>query len=273
MSAELSSGLTSGLTSGLRGGVSNTLSNGILDPQALITGAGVWGLAVVCLIVFAETALLIGFFLPGDTLLFFTGVLTLTGALHAPLWLVIAAVSVAAILGDQVGYLIGRRAGPAVLNRKESGLFSRSSVTKTESFFARFGSATVTVARFIPVVRTFAPVIAGVGSMRYRSFITFNVIGAVVWSSSVIMLGFGLGHIPGVAEFTARYIDLILVGIVALSTAPVLVRGLLLRRRGRSPASDDEGDGKSEGTADAISVAPPSRGAGAARPGHAVRRR
>lgn len=221
------------MTSALIGGVSN-LSSGILDPQALIGSAGVWGVAVVCLIVFAETALLVGFFLPGDTLLFFTGVLTLTGVIQAPLWLVITAVSVAAILGDQVGFVIGRRAGPAIFNRKESGLFSRASVAKTESFFERFGSATVTIARFVPMVRTFAPVIAGVGSMRYRSFITFNVIGAVVWVTSVILLGFGLGHIPGVAEFTAHYLDLILVGIVAVSTVPVLVRGLVVRQRSRA---------------------------------------
>lgn len=146
--------------------------------------------------------------------------------------------SVAAILGDQVGYLIGRRAGTAVFNRKESGLFSRASVAQTESFFERFGSMTVTIARFVPVVRTFAPVIAGVGSMRYRSFIIFNVIGAVGWAGSVILLGFGLGHIPGVAQFTAQYIDLILVGIVVLSTVPVLVRSLLVRRRARSRRAD-----------------------------------
>lgn len=220
------------LVSGLASTVS-TLNSGILDPQALIAGAGMWALAVVCLIVFAETALLVGFFLPGDTLLFFAGVLTLTGALPAPLWLVILAVSVAAILGDQVGYLIGRRAGPAIFNRKESGLFSRASVTKTESYFARFGSATVIVARFVPMVRTFTPVIAGVGSMRYHSFITFNVIGGVAWSSAVILLGFGLGHVPGVAEFTARNLDLILVGVILVSTVPVLVRSLVLRRRSR----------------------------------------
>lgn len=214
------------------------LSSGILEPQAMISGAGMWGLAIVCLIVFAETALLVGFFLPGDTLLFFTGVLTLTGALHAPLGVVIAAVSAAAILGDQVGYLIGRRAGPAIFNRKESGLFSRASVAKTESFFERFGSATVTIARFVPVVRTFAPVIAGVGSMRYRTFILFNVIGAVAWAGAVILLGFVLGQIPGVADFTAQYLDLILVGIVVVSTVPVLGRSLVLRRRARSRAAD-----------------------------------
>ncbi|MGO4104431.1 DedA family protein [Leifsonia sp. YAF41] len=219
--------------SGILIGSMSNMSSGILDPQALINGAGAWGLAVVCLIVFAETALLVGFFLPGDTLLFFAGVLTLTGALPAPLWLVIVAVSVAAVLGDQVGYLIGRRAGPAIFNRKESGLFSRASVAKTESYFRRFGSATVIVARFVPMVRTFTPVIAGVGSMRYRSFITFNVIGGVAWSSAAILLGFGLGHVPGVAEFTARYLDLILLGVILVSTVPVLVRSLVLRRRSR----------------------------------------
>lgn len=224
--------------SGILIGSMSTMSSGVLDPQALINGAGAWGLAVVCLIAFVETALLVGFFLPGDTLLFFTGVLTLTGVIQAPLWLVITAVSVAAILGDQVGFLIGRRAGPAIFNRKESGIFSRASVVKTEAFFTRFGPATVTIARFVPMVRTFAPVTAGVGSMRHRTFLAFNMIGAAAWASTVILLGYGLGHFPAVAEFTSKYLDLILIAVVLISTVPVLVRTLVLHRRSRARAAD-----------------------------------
>ncbi|GAB3574394.1 hypothetical protein GCM10027406_04380 [Leifsonia lichenia] len=207
--------------------------SGLLDPQGIIDAAGPWALLGVCAIVFAETGLLVGFFLPGDTLLFFTGVLTLTGHIGEPLWLVIVAVIVAAFLGDQLGYAIGRRGGPRVFERKESGFFSRASVERTQRFFDRFGGAAVTVARFVPVVRTFAPVAAGVGRMRWGLFTLFNVVGAAIWAAAVILLGYGLGHIPGVADFVSTYLDVILIGIVVVSVVPILVRAVALRRRSR----------------------------------------
>lgn len=209
------------------------LPTGILDPQSLITGAGVWGLLIVCGAVFAETGLLIGFFLPGDTLLFFTGVLTLTGSISQPLWLVLLAIFVAAAAGDQLGYAIGRKTGPAIFERRESGMFSRKTVDRTQGFFDRFGPAAVMVARFVPVVRTFAPVAAGVGRMRRRTFTAFNLIGAAGWSAIVVLAGFGLGHIPGVADFVSSYIDVILIGIVVVSVVPILLRTISLRRRNR----------------------------------------
>lgn len=204
---------------------------GLLDPQAIIAGAGAWGLVVVCAIVFVETGLLIGFFLPGDTLLFFTGILTFSGVISQPLWIVIPAVALSAALGDQVGYLIGRTSGRRIFDRRESGLFSSQSVTRTQSFFDRFGPAAVTIARFVPVVRTFAPVAAGVGKMPRRQFTTFNLLGAALWSTGVVMLGFWLAHIPGVAEFAAQYIDFVLIGIVVISVVPVMIRTLVLRRQ------------------------------------------
>jgi len=204
---------------------------GLLDPQGLIQAAGPWALLGICAIVFAETGLLLGFFLPGDTLLFFAGVLTLTGQISQPLWLVIVAVAIAAIAGGEVGYLIGRKTGPAVFERRESGLFSRASVVRTQSFFDRWGSGAVVVARFVPVVRTFAPVAAGVGHMRWAVFSAFNVIGAAVWAAAVVLIGYGLGHIPGVADFVSKYLDIVLIAIVVLSVGPVLVRAIALRRR------------------------------------------
>lgn len=210
--------------------------SGLLDPQSVIAGAGAWGLLVVCAIVFAETGLLLGFFLPGDTLLFFTGVLEFSGVISQPLWLVIPAIAISAVLGDQVGYFIGRKSGPRIFERRESGLFSIKSVERTQGFFDRFGPAAVTVARFVPVVRTFAPVAAGVGKMPRRLFTTFNVIGGTVWSSLVILLGFGLAHIPGVADFAAKYIDVVLIGIVIISVVPILVRTIAARRKSISPA-------------------------------------
>jgi len=203
----------------------------MLDPQSLISGAGAWGLVIVCAIAFIETGLLIGFFLPGDTLLFFTGVLTLSGVIVEPLWVVIPAVAVSAALGDQLGFLIGRKSGPAIFDRKESGLFSKKSVARTQGFFDRFGPAAVTIARFVPVVRTFAPVAAGVGKMRRRTFTIFNVIGAAAWTTALIMLGWGLAHLPGVAEFAAKYIDVVLIGIVVVTVVPIAIRLIVAQRK------------------------------------------
>ena len=211
--------------------ISTSLASGLLDPQTLITGAGTWGLAIVCGIVFAESGLLIGFFLPGDTLLFFTGVLVVGGAIPQPLWLVSVLIALSAVLGDQVGYGIGRRSGPPIFDRRESGLFSRTSVTRTRQFFDRFGPLAVTLARFVPVVRTFAPVAAGVGTMNRRTFTVFNALGAVVWAGAITLLGFALAHIPGVTAFVSRYIDIVLIGIVVVSVVPVLVRIIVSRRR------------------------------------------
>jgi len=212
--------------------------SGLLDPQSVIAGAGAWGLLVVCAIVFAETGLLVGFFLPGDTLLFFTGVLAFSGVISQPLWLVIPAIALSAVLGDQMGYFIGRKSGPRIFERRESGLFSIKSVERTQGFFDRFGPAAVTVARFVPVVRTFAPVAAGVGKMPRRLFTTFNVVGGVVWSTLVILLGFGLAHIPGVAGFAAKYIDIVLIGIVILSVVPILIRTIAARRKSISASAN-----------------------------------
>jgi membrane-associated protein len=214
------------------------ISAGLLDPQSIITGAGAWGLAIVAAAVFAETGLLVGFFLPGDTLLFFTGVLTLSGAIREPLWLVILLVGLAAALGDQLGYTIGRRSGPAVFERRESGLFSRKSVTRTQAFFDRFGPAAVTIARFVPVVRTFTPVAAGVGHMSRRLFTVFNLAGAALWSGLIILLGFGLAHVPGVTGFVSQYIDIVLIGIIIISVVPIVVRTIMVRRR---PAAAQDG--------------------------------
>ncbi|WP_158866115.1 DedA family protein [Leifsonia sp. AG29] len=207
---------------------------GFLDPQGLIQAAGPWALLAVCAAVFVETGLLVGFFLPGDTLLFFTGVLALTGAFPQPLWLIIVAVVIAAALGDQVGYVIGRRAGPAVFERKEAGLFSRASVARTQGFFDRFGGAAVMIARFIAVIRTLAPVAAGVGKMRWLHFTVYNIVGAAIWATAVVLIGYGLGQVPGVAQFVSSYLDLVLIGIVVISVVPLLIRLVAMRRRSRA---------------------------------------
>ncbi|RFA17920.1 DedA family protein [Subtercola boreus] len=201
-----------------------------IDPHALIQNARPWALVVVCAIIFAETGLLIGFVLPGDTLLFFTGLLTYTGVIPAPLWLVLLAISFSAVLGDQLGYAIGYRAGPRIFERRSSGIFSTKSVERTQGFFTRYGGLAVIIARFIAVVRTFAPVAAGVGRMHYRTFLLFNAIGGVAWTLLIVLLGYFLGHIPGVSEFVTQYIDVVIGGILVITLVSILVSVLRARR-------------------------------------------
>lgn len=200
-----------------------------LDPANLIDGFGAWALLGVCIIVFAETGLLLGFLLPGDTLLVITGLLTFSGTVAAsqqgiqiPIWWVCLAISAAAFLGGEVGYLIGHKAGPRIFERKETGLFSVENVKRTNSFFERFGGLAVIVARFVPIVRTFAPVAAGVGHMNYKKYSLYNAAGAIIWGSGLTFAGFLLGYIPPVADFVTNYIDVILLAAVAIAVVPTV---------------------------------------------------
>jgi membrane-associated protein len=198
-----------------------------LDPQWLISTFGLLG---VLTIVFAESGLLIGFFLPGDSLLFTTGLLVADGRyLHTPLWLACLLVSVAAVAGDQVGYLFGRRVGPALFRRPNSRLFKRERLTKAQGFFARYGARSIVLARFVPIVRTFTPIVAGATGMHYRTFVVYNLIGGTLWGTGVTVLGYFLGQIT----FVKSNIELILIGIVVLSVAPIAIE--LLRARNRKP--------------------------------------
>jgi len=197
-----------------------------LDPQTIV-GAGPWALLIVCLIVFAETGLLVGFVLPGDTLLVITGLTTFTGTMTAsgtgiqiPIYLVCLAIAFAAFLGGEVGYLIGHKAGPRIFERKESGLFSRENVERTNKFFERFGPFAIIAARFVPIVRTFAPVAAGVGHMNYRRYSLFNAIGALIWGAGLTFGGFVLGYFKPLAEFVTNYIDVILIAAVLIAVVP-----------------------------------------------------
>ncbi|VXC06330.1 Inner membrane protein YghB [Microbacterium sp. 8M] len=191
-----------------------------LDPNVIINGAGPWALAVVLFIIFAETGLLVGFLLPGDTLLIISGLLTHTNRVFGvDIWIVGLLIALAAFLGGEVGYLIGHKGGPAVFERKESGLFSRKNVERTNQFFERFGGLTVILARFVPIVRTFAPVAAGVGHMPWRRYSLYNLIGALIWGFGLTMVGYLIAFIPWVADLVTKYIDVILLGVVALTLA------------------------------------------------------
>ena len=193
-----------------------------LDPAQLIDGFGAFALLGVCFIVFAETGLLVGFLLPGDTLLVITGLLSFgaTRVIEIDIWWVALAIAFAAFLGGEVGYLIGHKLGPRVFERKESGLFSIENVKRTNGFFERFGGFAVIVARFVPIVRTFAPVAAGVGHMNYKKYSLYNAIGALIWGAGLTFGGYFLGYIPPVADFVTHYIDLILLGAVAVTLIP-----------------------------------------------------
>ncbi|HEY4610809.1 MAG TPA: VTT domain-containing protein [Ilumatobacteraceae bacterium] len=187
------------------------------------------GLALASLIIFAETGLLIGFFLPGDSLLFLAGFLSSKpkGLPHLPsIALVVAALAIAAFVGNQVGYMIGRRFGPAVFDRPDSRWFSQRNVARTHAFFERHGTKALVMARFVPIVRTFVPVMAGVGKMDARKFIFANAIGAVLWAGGITILGYYLGQV----EVIKNNIELAAVAIVAVSLLPVGIEFMRHRR-------------------------------------------
>ena len=193
-----------------------------LDAANLITTIvkwfGPWAILGVMLVIFAETGLLIGFFLPGDSLLFTLGMFVGTGAVGVHIWVAAPLVWLAAVAGNQTGYLIGRKAGPAIFNKPDSRLFKQEYVERTSDFFERHGGKAVTLAQFVPIVRTFTPVIAGVGKMNYRHFITFNILGATFWAFGITWLGYFLGSF----EWIRENIDTMILVIVFISVAPML---------------------------------------------------
>lgn len=207
-----------------------------LSPYALLHDFGSYAVLGVCVIVFMETAFLIGFLLPGDTLLLITGLFAFPNEkqfITMPIWWVAIYIALAAFLGAEVGYYIGRKAGPRIFERKETGLFSRENVERTNKFFVRFGGFAIIAARFVPVVRTFAPVAAGVGHMRFHHFTLFNFIGAFIWAGLITVGGYLLGYIPPVAHFVTSYIDLILIGAVLLAVIPTVYHYVQASRRAR----------------------------------------
>jgi membrane-associated protein len=199
-----------------------------LDPDVLIETFGTLGVLAV---VFVESGLLVGFFLPGDSLLFTAGLLSAAGTLP-PLWVLLATIPIAAIAGDQVGYAIGRKTGPALLRRPDSRFFKREYVDKAESYFERYGPRTIVIARFVPIVRTFAPVMAGVARMDYWTFLKFNVLGGVLWGAGLTTLGYWLGQV----QFVKSNLEPVLLGIVALSVLPIVAE-VARERRARRPAA------------------------------------
>ena len=185
--------------------------------EALVSTVGVIGVAGI---VFAESGLLIGFFLPGDSLLFTAGFLVHQGIIHFNIHLLALILFIAAALGDSTGYAFGRRTGHRLFNRKESIVFHADNLRRAEEFYERNGAKTIIIARFVPVVRTFAPIVAGMSKMNYRTFVTFNLMGAALWAVGLTYLGYFAGSIITRAGVNIEYVIL---GIIALSILPPLV--------------------------------------------------
>jgi len=199
-----------------------------LDPDRLIELFGFIGLLAI---VFIESGLLVGFFLPGDSLLFTAGLLSSQDKFMPDIWILVLTIPIAAIAGDQVGYAIGRKFGPPLFNRPDSRFFRREYVDRSAEFFEKHGPRTVIIARFVPIVRTFVPVMAGTSRMKYRTFVTYNIIGGIAWGAGVTLLGYFLGQI----EFVEKNIEPILLLIVFISVIPVLIELLRQTRNPKAP--------------------------------------
>lgn len=186
-----------------------------IDPVFIIQTLGVLGVASV---IFAESGLFFGFFLPGDSLLFTAGLLASKGYLHLISLLIVT--FLAAVLGDNVGYLFGKKVGPGLFKKEDSVIFKKSHLEKTQKFFDKHGKKALILARFMPIVRTFTPILAGVGNMEYKTFFAYNLIGGFVWTFGLILLGYFLGTlIPSIDT----YLTPIILGIVVISFVPALL--------------------------------------------------
>lgn len=203
-----------------------------LNPETMLTSLGDVAFWVVLAIIFAECGLLIGFFLPGDSLLFVTGLFIATGAIGINIWVATLLLVIAAIVGNITGYWIGYKAGPALFNRPSSRLFKQEYVDKTHHFFNRYGPRAIIMARFVPIVRTFITAVAGIGRMDFRRFVIFSALGGVLWVGIVTLAGYFLGTIP----FVRDNIELILILVVFISAVPIVFEWIRHRRERARPA-------------------------------------
>lgn len=203
-----------------------------LNPERILSALGPWALLGVALIIFAECGILLGFFLPGDSLLFLTGVFVGTGAIAQPLWLVCAVLAIAAIVGNLVGYWIGRAAGQSLFDKPDSRLFKREYADRAHAFFERYGAPAIILARFVPIVRTFITAVAGIGRMDFRKYATYSTVGGLIWAVGVTALGYFLGGIPWVKN----NIELVLILVVLISVIPIAIE--YLRHRTDAPLTD-----------------------------------
>jgi membrane-associated protein len=193
----------------------------------IIQAYGVWTYLLLFVIVFCETGLVVTPFLPGDSLLFAVGTFAAVGALD--LWLTIGLLLVAAVAGDALNYSIGARVGPAVFRRDDVRFLNRKHLDRTHEFYERYGPITIVIARFVPIVRTFAPFVAGMGRMTYARFALYNVTGAVLWITGLVLAGYAFGNIP----IVRRNFSLVVLVIIALSILPAVIEGWRQHRKAR----------------------------------------
>lgn len=206
------------------------LGPGWLNPETLLHDLGTLAFWVVLLIIFAECGILIGFFMPGDSLLFITGLFIAQGFIGVNIWVAAILLSIAALIGNATGYWIGYKAGPALFRKPDSKLFRKEYVDKTNAFFAKYGARAIVMARFVPIVRTFITAVAGIGRMPFGRYMLFSAIGAVLWAGGVTILGYFLGNV----EFIKSHIDLILILIILISVFPMVIEWARHRRAGKS---------------------------------------
>lgn len=206
----------------------------LLDAQvwieALVNQYGPASVFIVCGLLFAETGLLVGFFLPGDSILFPMGLMMATGNLPFPLWAACLLFAASAWLGDQTGYWLGRRVGPAIFNKPKSKFFNHRNVEKAHAFFERYGAKAIIFAHFVPVMRTFIPVAAGVGEMPWRRYLKYNFFGVTAWAVGVTLLGAALGQIP----FVRDHVIVVTITFLFISTIPLVTEFLKARRERRN---------------------------------------
>ena len=193
-----------------------------LNPEYLLATFGQLFFIVACLMIFAETGLLVGFFLPGDSLLFALGLFIASGQINVPLWLAVVLLTVSAFAGDQTGYWIGRRLGPAVFNKPKSKLFHPKNVEAAHNFFERYGSRAVILAHFVPIMRTFIPVSAGIAKLEWRKYTAYNLIGITGWAVGITLAGAALGS----NEWVKANLELVLIAFVLVSFIPIALEVL-----------------------------------------------
>jgi membrane-associated protein len=216
--------------------------------QNLVKDYGVAGIATI---VFVETGLLLGFFLPGDSLLVTAGIVVASTAndpdpaKRISIWVMLVVTSLAAIVGDAVGFHIGARLGPALFKKDDSLIFKKKHIQRAHAFYERYGGKTIVIARFVPIVRTFAPTVAGAAGMQYRRFFLFNVVGGIGWVTSMLLGGYFLKEVLG-EETIKRYLHFIIVGVIVLSFVPGVIEVLRERarhKRAMTPGGDDPKNG------------------------------
>jgi membrane-associated protein len=230
--------LDAGTTAPLVYAAAVVLGLNLTDPKSIIDSLSPYGEIGLWLIIFAETGLLIGFFLPGDSLLFTAGLLASQG--HLDLALVLIGCFVAAFVGSEVGYTIGERLGPRLFRRPDSRFFKQEYVERTKSFFDRHGPKTIVLARFVPIVRTFTPVMAGVGQMRRRTFTMYNLVGALIWTIGVTMLGYALADIIG--DSVDKYLLPLIALIILVSFIPPFLEWRKSKRLAATLPTDAEAE-------------------------------